>query len=95
MDAEGWKKHMGDLEIGAFAEGGTNTGFFMDEESGRSWTQSLKSMTVDWNGYQHLNRSLKTGRELEKGILYGTAGMRLSLLCWELIMQDISRPVTG
>ena len=67
MDAEGWKKHMGDLEIGAFAEGGTNTGFFMDEESGRSWTQSLKSMTVDWNGYQHLNRSLKTGRELEKG----------------------------
>lgn len=66
MDAEECKKHMSDSERGAFQMDSTETGCYRNRENGRSWTPILKSVTLDWEGFQHLNRNLKSGREFRE-----------------------------
>lgn len=66
MDAEECKKHMTDSERGTFQEDSTETGCYKDTENGGTWTPDFKSVTLDWKGYQYLNRSLKSGREFRE-----------------------------
>lgn len=66
MDEEECNKYMTDSERQTFQEDSTETGCYRDIENGVTWTPSLKSVTLDWKGYQYLNKSLKSGREFRE-----------------------------
>lgn len=62
-DADVWREHMSEEDRQRFQEEKTATECYSDFENGITWTPVLQSITLDWNGYQYLNKSLKAGRE--------------------------------